>query len=224
MTEAQDVTFVNGDAAAVTFRIERLPNTVERLDGMDLDWHNEGPAHQTKHTLFIVDRMPRGADNAPTDEYLWEIAEWSCGWAAGTKGRSAVFAGLWAQFHPSPALMQRASSTWKNHLTGVNPNEDLTSAVQSQDPPTPANEQNAVRCIMFDLVLINCLGLRHVSAEVELEYPPGKFIRGGTLRVRWVAGYDDCRSGERKLATGLGKPLDCVRQARKLEVLRRVLR
>ncbi len=182
LTETRTVSFVNGDAATQSFALKELPNTVEARDGMELEWHCDGPAHKTKHTLFFVDRMPRAADNLYVDQYLWEILEWSCNWAAGVKGRDPVFARIWARFNPAAPANAHATGLvyWKNWQTGVPPNQDMASAVQSQDPPTPANAQNAASCIVFDRVLINCLTLHGIAAaEVMLTPPAGTFVRAG---------------------------------------------
>ena len=186
----QSVTFNNGDALGVNFTL-RVPNTVKRLDGMRLVWEFQGPAHETRHTLFIVDQQPRAANNGFTDEQLWEVFEWSCGWADGVKKPKNVFNAIWGRFNPPAAPPQHPCGLtyWKNHhlpfpLT-IDPAQDLPTAIQSQDDPNPL-QQNAASCIVFDRVLMNCLAIHGIaSAEVVLAVPTANFTRGGiTYRVR----------------------------------------
>jgi hypothetical protein len=176
----QNVTFNNGDALGVNFTL-RVPNTVRRLDGIRFVWSFQGPAHETRHTLFIVDQQPRVANNGFTDEQLWEVFEWGCGWADGVKRPGNVFNRIWSRFHPAaaPPIHPCGLTYWKNHHVGINPAQDLPTAIQSRDDPS-AMQQNAASCIVFDRVLMNCLSIHGIaSAEVVLSVPGANFVRGG---------------------------------------------
>ncbi|MCX6632801.1 MAG: hypothetical protein NTW28_34815 [Candidatus Solibacter sp.] len=180
-TEEKAVTFTNGDAVGVNFAIERIPNTVKRLNGIELQWNFQGPAHKTKHTLFLVDKMPRAANNLFVDEYLWEIFEWSCGWADGVKKSSNVFNAIWSHFHPAAAAHDTGLVYWRNWnaVPAIAPAQDLVTAIHSQDHFNPA-QQNAANCTVFDRILMNCLGAHGIaSAEVILTCPPGAFMNAG---------------------------------------------
>lgn len=176
----RDVTFTAGEAAAISFDIQKLPNTVKRLDGMELEWDFDGPGHKTKHTLFVLDTKPLAANNLGVDEYLWEIFEWSCRWADGVTGAKKVFGAIWAQFHPVKAAHDTGLVYWKDHA--ANPggeSQNLVDAIQSQEP-SPPKVQYSASCIVFDRILINCIGAHGIpSAEIKLMPPSTTFTRGG---------------------------------------------
>lgn len=169
----QAVTITDGNAIAVTFDLRGIPSTAKRLDGIELKWFHKEPVRTTKHTLFVVDEKPRAANG----EFLWEIFEWSCLWADGKAGLANVFSAIWGRFRPVRAAHDTGLVYWKNHSAGISPAQELVSAVQSQDDPNPM-QQNAASCIVFDRVLMNCLGVHGIaSAEVTLRPPPGTFVR-----------------------------------------------
>jgi len=181
--EEQDVTFTDGDAANIAFNIQKLPKTVDRLDGLELEWYFDGPARKTKHTLFITDQQPLAANNDGVDEYLWEVFEWSCVWAKGKTGEQNVFNAIWKKFHPVAAHHATGLVYWKNHEDPLsNTSQTLADAIQSQDGNT-LKDENAASCVVFDSVLLNCIGAQGIaSAEVKLTITPDNFTpfaRGG---------------------------------------------
>lgn len=201
-TEEQNVTFTDGDATGISFALKGLPNTVRRLDGMELEWHFDGPAHKTKHTLFILDKRPLAANNLYVDQYLWEIFEWSCRWADGVTGATNVFARIWAQFHPVKNPHATGLVYWKNHLIVpfARQSQTLVDAIQSQEPPT-TKENNSATCIVFDRILLNCIGAHGIpSAEIMLTPDPATatFTRAGVTY--------DCDGWHDTTTNGQGNP------------------
>src|SRR5207248_314525 len=90
---------------------------------------------------------------------------------------------------------------WKNWDAPLNipPNQDLVSAIHSQDDPDP-NKQNAASCIVFDEVLMTCLAAHGIlSAEVTLRPPVPPFTRGPDTFV--------CRGWNATGTNGQGNPL-----------------
>jgi hypothetical protein len=187
--KAEDVTFTDGVSPYVLFEIENLPATVKYLDGMELEWGYDGPSHRTRHTLFVVDKLPERANNGYSNEYLWEIFEWSCRWADGVTGANNVFARIWSQFHPVRNVHDTGLVYWRNYqiIPFNRLAQSLADAIQSQEPLN--HEQNAATCVVFDRVLINCVSAHGIpSAEIQLEVPAGTFLRNGVSYVctRWV--------------------------------------
>jgi hypothetical protein len=175
--EEQDVTFNAGDSPDVTFNIKKLPNTVAYMNGLRFRWSFDGYGPETRHTLFIVDKPPRDADDP--QGYIWEIFEWSCQWANGVKTKANVFAAIWAQFANAAGLPVTGLVYWKNWNTGIAPAQDLPTAVQSQDDGN-VQQQNAASCIVFDRVLINCCSAHGMRAtEIKLTPQAAQFQFGG---------------------------------------------
>jgi hypothetical protein len=201
-TEEKDVPFNNGEANKVSFALKGLPKTVKRLDGVELEWRYDGPAHKTKHTLFVVDKKPLAANNGFGNEYLWEIFEWSCRWADGTTGTSPVVDAIWAKFN----RVNRGSAHdtglvyWKNwRAVGNFMPQDLATAIQKQDPPTWSLLRNGASCKVFDRILMNCLAAQGVpSAEIEVYPDPTQFTRA--LIPYECTGWND------KTTVGQGNP------------------
>ncbi|SRR6266851_559780 len=181
------LTFAGGKASD-TFDLQNLPSTVKRLDGIEFTWTFEinssiRSSRVTKHTLFVVDQPPKKANLHPAreDKFLWEILDWSCKWTDGVTGHQNVLAGIWAKFSPVTSAHDTSLVYWKNWQPplSVPPNQDLPSAIQSQDDPD-TNKQNAASCIVFDEVLMTCLAAHGIaSAEVTLRPPSGTFTRAG---------------------------------------------
>ena len=177
VTDEQDVTFNNGDSPDITFTIKKLDKTVRLLDGIEFQWKFDGFGPRTKHTLFVVDKTPRAANNLYVDEHLWEIFEWSCLWADGAKKQDPVFAAIWGRFAPAAAAHATGLVYWKNHNIGIAPAQDLATAVQSQDDLNLL-QANAASCIVFDRVLINCCAAHGIhAAEIMLTPQTALFTR-----------------------------------------------
>jgi hypothetical protein len=186
------VSFAGGVASNITFDLQNLPATAKRLDGLELTWKYqvgtdpEKVAGTTKHTLFIVDELPKKANNLYVDQYLWEILEWSSQWTDGQTGKAAIFAAVWAHFYPVKAVHDTGLVYWKNYRT-IHPAQDLASAIQSQDDPN-IQQRNSASCIVFDRVLLNCLSVHGFScAEIMIDPDPARFTRGAVNYIpgRW---------------------------------------
>lgn len=179
------VSFSGGVASNVTFDIQNLPATAKKLDGIEFQWtyqvgsDPEKTANSTKHTLFIVDERPKPANNRYVDQYLWEIFEWSCGWADGVTGHQAVLDAVWGHFNPVQSSHETGLVYWKNHNIGISPAQDLVTAIQSQDDPNVL-QKSAASCIVFDRVLLNCLAVHGIAcAEIMIAPDRTAFSRGG---------------------------------------------
>jgi hypothetical protein len=195
-TNERAVTFANGVSPRVTFQIDRIPNVVSCLDGAanawGFRWGFDGFGPRTQHTLFVINKAPRPANNAGANQYLWEIFDWSCRWAANTRQRANVFPALWAHFHPVQAVPAHETGLtyWKNqHLL---PNatatlaQNLPNAIRSLNPANvlvngvPIDITGGATCIVFDRILINCCTLHGIdAAEVKIKPPAGQFVRAG---------------------------------------------
>jgi hypothetical protein len=193
----QMVNFTNGKSSStVKFTLLDIPAKVRRLHGIELKWcYDGGLAHQTKHTLFIVDETPKTANNGwvdptidPTgnvipgywdDKFLWEIFEWACGWADGFTGHQPVLDAIWGQFQPARTPHATGLEYWKNYQISIKPAQDLVTAIQSQDDLNPL-QQNAASCIVFDRVFINCLAA-HGIASAEIMLNPSNFVDISTI-------------------------------------------
>jgi len=185
------LTFAGGKASD-TFDLQNLPSTVQRFDGIEFTWTFEIDSHAcasrvTKHTLFVVDEVPKRANlhTKNEDKFLWEIFEWSCKWANGTTGHQDVLDAIWAQFSPVKAAHNTGLIYWKEYLKlgGQCFNQALVTAIQSREDPRDA-VQNGASCIVFDEILMNCLAAQGISsAEVTLDIPGGPFNRLGATYV-----------------------------------------
>jgi hypothetical protein len=197
--EAKTVTLNGGEAKDVEFEIQGFPASVKRLDGVELTWNFQvrgAPAcspDRTKHTLFVLDEKPKKfRDRVSIGGHLWDVFEWSCGWAKSKAGHKDVLDAIWSHFTPVKASHDTGLVYWKNwnHPTApVDPNQDLVSAIQSKDDPVE-ERRNAASCIVFDRVLINCLGIQGIdSAEIMIEPKREPFIRAGKeyFPVQWNA-------------------------------------
>jgi hypothetical protein len=167
-TDEKDVTFNNGDSQDITFAIKQMPNVVRRMDGMQFRWFFDGWGPTTQHTLFMTDKRPRNADDIQGNEYIWEIFEWSCNWADGVSTKANVFAAIWGQFTGMTVSANTNLVYWRNWQIGIQPAQDIPTAVQSQDDGNPV-QQRAASCIVFDRVLINCCSAHGIRAtEIKL--------------------------------------------------------
>jgi hypothetical protein len=198
-SDLQSVTFANGVSNRIAFPIQQLPDTVARLDatgGWRLRWRCDGWGPETAHTLFIVDAVPRAPDGTG---FLWEIFEWSCGWANGVTGRNTVFNQIWARFSPVAGNGAHATGLiyWRNHtlfpVAAAVTAQNLPAAIRSFEHGT-ANLQRAATCIVFDRILINACTLHGIdAAEVQLAVPVPQFNRADPLAPHPVRAWECVR-------------------------------
>jgi hypothetical protein len=183
-TELQDVAFVGGVSQRIRFPLDHFPNTVARLDGNGawrFRWFCDGWGPTTQHTLFFTDRLPRRADNAGVNQYLWEIFEWSCDWANGVTGTNNVFGQIWARFSPVAGAHATGLIYWKNQHLFPNASQvmaqNLPDAIRSHEHANVLLQDGAT-CIVFDRVLINCCTAHGIdAAEVKLKPQVATFNR-----------------------------------------------
>ena len=172
------VTLANGVANNQDFAISGMPGTVNLLDGFEFDWQYPEPAHPTQHTIFVLDETPRAANNGYADQYLWEILEWSCGWANGLTGHQNVLNAIWGHFDPVQAapVHETGLTYWKDQINGTPTQQNLEDAIRSKDDPAPAD--GTASCIVFDRILINCLTVQGIRAvEVKVTADNKQFTR-----------------------------------------------
>jgi hypothetical protein len=224
----QSVTFKKGTVVKAPFTFTRVPSTVDKLSGVKLKWFvKKGTSGsftetcQTQHTFFIIDKKPQMANLvinwSHLDIYLFELFDWSCSWAKGKTGTKDILAGIWSQFYPARQVHATNLVYWKIRNARLLP-QSIIDAILSQDDPNP-NRQNGASCIVFDRILINCLGIQgikaaeimiHVSADSSNGFPyagstyscksfnastvkaQGNFNAPSTWLSHWIADvYDD---------------------------------
>jgi len=182
----REVEFKDGESQECEFDLKGVPASVQHFNEIDFSWVCEfcsesQPSTVTKHTLFILDEVPKMGNNSGAQDgsILWDVYVWSCEWAKGKTGPQAVLDAIWGHFKPVQSGGHDTGLVyWKNQNIGIAPKQDLVGALQSQDDPDPL-KQNAASCKVFDFVLLNCLAAHGIlSAEIELrpypKWPPDK--------------------------------------------------
>jgi hypothetical protein len=186
----KSVTFANGIASDISFTIDSLPTTIKWLNCLMLDWQVQTTSggsfdtfDYTMNTLFILDWEPaaaRTAGRGGENKYLFEILDWACRWADGVTGHNSVLDTIWGKFSPVRAAHDSGLVYWKNRVEyGVSSAQDLVSAIKSFSHPDEGRRA-AASCIVFDLLLMNCLAAHGIkSAEIKIEPKDPDFDRSG---------------------------------------------
>ncbi len=198
----------NGGRATEQLELRSLPTTVDRMNGIELQWQYRTRsrsswqnANTSKHTLLIIDAAPKPANLRGQDKYLFDIVNWSCQWARNKFGTQDVFEAIWSQFDRGAAVSSPHATGlvyWKNHNIGIAPAQTIPDAVRSRT--APANQRFAASCIVFDRVLMNCLAVQGIrSKEVTIFPHPPDFQRAGLQ-------YSQCSSWNAKNVPGQAQP------------------
>ena len=105
-----DIAFSGGTASNIAMQFTTLPNTVKRLNNINLQWQYQhsswssfADANTSTHTFYILDAPPL-SDVVP---YI-DLLDFSCNWADAQSGAANVFNRIWAEIrsqntHPDPA-------------------------------------------------------------------------------------------------------------------------
>jgi hypothetical protein len=193
------VSFTSGRSAEISFDLQNLPKTVRWLSGLTFHWQyrsstnpNFIPAHDTRHTLFILDALPLRANLDGNDFFIFEILDWACRWASNKAGSADVLAAIWRHFNPVRAEHDTGLVYWKNHhIESVRRQmaQRIVDAILIKYDSNPLL-RNAASCIVFDRIFMNCLLAHGIScAEIMVTGNPASFSRSGTnySLQRWMA-------------------------------------
>ena len=208
------VSFTSGKTAEIPFDLKNLPKTVRWLSGLTFHWKyrsstnpNSIPAHDTRHTFFILDAPPLKANLDDEDKFLFEILDWACRWASGRSGSANVLAAIWEHFHPVRAEHDTGLVYWKNHqipyINRIMP-QNIVDAIQAQDDSDP-KRRNGASCIVFDRIFINCL-LAHGITAAEIMVIPSRILSRGPWNFDRSGITYECTGWNAKSIIGQGNP------------------